>query len=222
MLSVVKHGYTNRTDRQGAIVRKTYDGPDADLRQAAEHRAFDRLQGQFPVPRVTAAGSGWLATSFVDGVHGQDLLETGEARSVLAECGRVLRRLHALDPRILDPAAADDLVVRHGDFGPNNVLFDARARQVVAVLDWEFSGVGDAMTDIAWCEWIIRMHHPGAVDELSAYFAAYGVTPSWTLRQDAMVRRCRWLESFTDRWNPKGPGVALWQQRTRLVESWVE
>jgi hypothetical protein len=171
MLSVVRHGYTNRTDRQGNFVRKAYAGPDAELRQTTEHHALDALRGQFPVPLVTATGAGWLETRLVDGIHGQDLIDAGH---------------------------------------------------VAAVLDWEFSGVGEAITDIAWCEWIVRMHHPAAVAELSAFFAAYGAKPPWRLRQDAMARRCRWLEDFTNRWDPNGSAVALWQQRTRTVESWHE
>lgn len=222
MLFVVKHGYTNRTERHGSAVRKTYAGPDADLRQAAEHHALVTLRGRIPVPPLTATGPDWLETGFVDAVHGQDLIDTGRARSVLTECGQVLRRLHRLDPRLLDPAASADQVLVHGDFGPNNLLFDRNANHVLAVVDWEFSGVGDAITDIAWCEWIVRMHHRDAASELPAFFDAYGAKPPWSLRLDAMVHRCRWLEDFTNRWEPDGPGVALWQQRARTVESWEE
>lgn len=222
MLPVVKHGYTNRTDRQGAVVRKTYAGPDADLRQAAEQRALNALRGRFPVPTIAATGAGWLETRFVDGAHGQDLIDDGNARSVLSECGRMLRRLHAVDPVLIDPAATASQVVLHGDFGPNNIVFNANAGHVLAVLDWEFSGVGDAIADVAWCEWIVRMHHPGAVTHLPAFFDAYGSTPRWDVRQDAMVLRCRWLADFTNRWDPHGQGVALWRDRTRTVESWHE
>ena len=189
MLPVVRHGYTNHTDRRGNRVRKVYAGPDAELRQSAERHALTTLRGQFPVPPVTFTGAGWLETEFVAGTHGQDLIDAGNARSVLSECGRVLRQLHALDPRQLDPSAAAGDVVQHGDFGPNNLLLDAETGRTTAVLDWEFSGVGEAILDIAWCEWIVRMHHPEAVSELSAFFVAYGAQPPWRLRQDAMVHR---------------------------------
>jgi aminoglycoside phosphotransferase (APT) family kinase protein len=222
MLSHVKHGYTNRTDHHGTTVRKTYAGPDAELRQAAEQHALVALRGRIPVPPVAATGPGWLETEFVDAVHGQDLIDGGRARPVLEGCGLLLRRLHALDPRLIDPTASEDQVLVHGDFGPNNLLFDRDADAVLSVLDWEFSGVGDAVTDIAWCEWIVRMHHPDAVNELPAFFDTYGATPSWSLRRDAMLRRCRRLADFTSRWDPDGAGVALWQQRARAVESWTE
>ena len=131
-------------------------------------------------------------------------------------------RLPALNPRILNPSATKRDVIQHGDFGPNNVLFDTDQGHATAVLDWEFSGTGRAITDIAWCEWIIRMHHPDAVSELGAFFETYGSKPPWGLRREEMVRRCQWLEDFTKRWDPTGPGVTVWQRRTRVVQGWTE
>jgi aminoglycoside phosphotransferase (APT) family kinase protein len=32
------------------------------------------------------------------------------------------------------------------------------------VVDWEFAHLGDPVEDLAWCEWIVRMHHPEHVD----------------------------------------------------------
>lgn len=220
MIDGVKHGYTNWTEHRGGVVRKLYAGPDAELRQAAEYRALTSLENDFPVPHVVDQQPGELLTEFVEGEPGQDLLDAGRATAVLSACGRVLRQLHDLDPRMLDPAAGHGVVVRHGDFGPNNVLIDDE--RVTAVLDWEFSGTGEAIADVAWCEWIVRMHHPDAVSELPAFFQAYGWTPGWNARQAEMVRRCLWLEAFTARWDPDGAGVATWRKRTRVVEGWTE
>ncbi|HWC24434.1 MAG TPA: hypothetical protein VG502_19225 [Flexivirga sp.] len=66
------------------------------------------------------------------------------------------------------------------------------------------------------------MHHPDALAELPAFFAANGSTPPWAQRQAAMIRRCRWLEAFTNAWDANGPAVALWQQRARTVADWHE
>lgn len=221
MLPAVEHGYTNQTVLKGRAVQKTYAGPDAQPRQAAEHRALTSLEGHFPVPRVTATGPGWISTRFIDGVHGQDLVAAGHAVHVLTECGRLLRWLHALEPQLVDPSAADDTVIQHGDFGPNNMLFGTDGK-TVAVLDWEFSTTGRAITDLAWCEWVIRMHHPEVIPDLIAFFDAYGSRPPWSVRHTEMIRRCRWLEDFTRRWDPTGPGVTVWQQRTRVVQGWNE
>ena len=67
----------------GNAVRKVYDGPDADERAAAEYRALTALAGVFPVPPLIASEPGVLVMGFVEGAHGQDLIDLGHARSVL-------------------------------------------------------------------------------------------------------------------------------------------
>jgi aminoglycoside phosphotransferase (APT) family kinase protein len=114
-----------------------------------------------------------------------------------------------------------DVIIQHGDFGPNNLIFDPGSLRVAAVLDWEFSGVGPAITDIAWCEWIVRMHHPHAVNDLSVFFDAYGVRPAWSERQREMVRRCTWFEHFCRRWDAQD-AAAVWRDRTAIVADWAE
>ena len=217
----MKHGYTNDTRRSGEAVHKTYQGPDAANRQAAEQLALSRLGGAVPLPGVIASGPGWLDLEFISGRHGQELLDDGSEVAVLYECGRVLRALHELDPRTIDSTAPSNVVIQHGDFGPNNVLFDADAH-IIAVLDWEFCTVGAPIADIAWCEWIVRMHHPAVADAMRHFFSAYGSIPPWQERQAEMIRRCRWLQDFTARWDPNGLGVAVWQERASVVESWNE
>jgi aminoglycoside phosphotransferase (APT) family kinase protein len=186
-----------------------------------EYRALTSLAGRFPVPEVVSQEPGVLVTGFVDGRHGQDLIDLGYARQVLQECGRVLRQLHSLDARLLDQHAAGDTVIQHGDFGPNNVLLNIGPLQVAAVLDWEFSRAGHAITDVAWCEWIVRMHHPDAVGALGDFFNAYGAEPAWHERQEEMLRRCRVLGEFSRRWDPEGNGVRVWQERAEIVSAWT-
>ncbi len=113
-------------------------------------------------------------------------------------------------------------VLVHGDYGPNNVLLDAAAQEVIAVVDWEWAHAGDPVEDLAWCEWIIRMHHPAHVAALSAFFDAYGHRPAWAARQQAMVAQCRALLAMSGRWQPSGQGVRLWRQRVQVTKSWTE
>ena len=217
----MRHGYTNRTDRIESGVRKTYEGPDARKRARAEYVALTGLAGRMPVPAVfERQAEGALVIEFIEGAHGQDLIEAGHASEVLSSCGGLLRRLHALDPSLVGSARSAG-VICHGDFGPNNVLLDRASHEVTALLDWEFSGVGDSITDIAWCEWIVRMHHPAAVDFLPALFDAYGARPPWPARQRTMLDRCRWLEAFARRWDADD-GVRRWQDRARATADWSE
>lgn len=220
----VRHGYTNSTERVPLGVRKSYEGPDALARADAEWAALTRLAHVMPVPAVLDREiDGSLTTEFRPGEHGQDLIDAGHADQVLVSCGALLRRLHALDPSLLTPGEHSTThVIRHGDFGPNNMLFDPHDYAVTALLDWEFSRVGPAIDDIAWCEWIVRMHHPHAVDSLAAFFDGYGERPEWEERQRAMVTRCRALETFTRRWNPEGAGVRAWSERAEIAATWTE
>jgi aminoglycoside phosphotransferase (APT) family kinase protein len=78
-------------------------------------------------------------------------------------------------------------VIVHGDFGPQNVLIESDA--ISALVDWEFAHVGMPVEDLAWAEWIVRMHHPDAVDDLPELLDAAGLGVEWSARHGAMVAR---------------------------------
>jgi aminoglycoside phosphotransferase (APT) family kinase protein len=223
----VRHGYTNSTERVPTGVRKSYAGPDALARADAELAALTRLASVMPVPAVLERRADRsIVMEFRPGQHGQDLIAEGHAHQVLACCGVLLRRLHGLDPgRVFPGRHPSTQVVLHGDFGPNNILFgsnDSNDYTVTALLDWEFCTVGPAILDIAWCEWIVRMHHPTEKASLAAFFEAYGARPSWRERQLAMIDRCRWLEAFAHRWDADGEGVLQWRRRIHDTAAWTE
>jgi hypothetical protein len=240
------HGYTNDTSGDGTVVIKRYAGPDAEVRRELERGVLIRLKGLLPVPPVLdapgAAGAlsrRELALGFVHGAHGQDLMDAGRAAEVLLGSGRVLARIHDLDvTEILpgSPAASGEVLI-HGDFGPQNLLFGLEAVEaveavetaetsgslaVVAVLDWEWAHVGQRIEDLAWCEWIVRMHHPDQVGALGAFFAGYGAHPAWAERHAAMLTRCRRLIDFCEGWVPDGDGVAHWRRRLAVTAGWAE
>lgn len=213
------HGYTNDTVGDGNVVEKTYAGPDAEARLATEYAHLTELQGRLPVPPVLGRSDGTLQIRLMPGVPGQELLEGAHAPAVLEACGKILSRIHrtALKPY---PAGA---VLVHGDFGPNNLLLDPATAEVTAVVDWEFAHVGKPVEDLAWCEWIVRMHHPDQRPALPHFFDAYdGDVPAWAVRQAAMVSRCEELGRFAERWEPNGPAVALWRERTAKAAAWTE
>lgn len=219
----LKHGYTNSTFGDGAVVNKTYEGPDADLRLDREYTLLTQLQGRLPVPPVHAATTTTLTLGFVAGAPGQELVEAHPA-AVLASCGDVLRRIHTVPPDVLtaDRHEAGEVLV-HGDFGPNKLLLSPDTFEVTAVVDWEFAHLGTPVEDLAWCEWIVRMHHPRCIHALGHFFRAYGGrVPSWVDRRAAMLARCEQLRQFCDRWDPNGPGVRQWQERTATTASWSE
>ena len=115
------------------------------------------------------------------------------------------------------PAGA---VLVHGDYGPNNALLDSDASAVTAVLDWEWAHPGDLVEDLAWCEWIVRMHHAPHVQALDQFFDAYGWRPSWERRRAAMLAQCQRLLDLCRRWSEDA--VLTWQQRLEITAGWVE
>ncbi|WP_018347594.1 phosphotransferase family protein [Longispora albida] len=204
------HGYTNDTSGDGRIVVKRYAGPDAQDRAATERLWLGRMRGLLPVPPVLDGDDSSSTLGFVEGVHGQELLDQRPAE-ILDACGRMLARLQAAEPGLV-----------HGDFGPNNLLFAPATLEVSAILDWEWAHIGDGIEDLAWCEWVVRMHHLGSVTALGALFTGYGSRPAWELRQAAMLTRCRALEDFCERWVPGGDGVQQWRDRAATVATWTE
>ena len=110
------------------------------------------------------------------GLPGQQALERDPA-AVLFEIGRTARVLHSIDPSGLHLPADPGAVLVHGDFGPQNMIFDVLTGTVAAVDDWEFAGLGEPVADLAWCEWIIRTHYPRLRYALPRLYDGYGEQP---------------------------------------------
>ena len=154
----------------------------------------------------------------VPGAHGQDMIEAGHGREVLQLLGSLLRELQEIDTASVPGLPGQGDVVVHGDFGPQNVLVDDR--RISALVDWEFAHIGRPVEDLAWAEWIVRMHHPRHTDDLPELFGAAQHAPGWTSRQDAMVTRCRALLRTAERAGSPD-GISLWHQRLRITEGWT-
>lgn len=208
----LKHGYTNATSTDGRAVIKRYVGPDAAARQASEVTALVSLAHLLPVPPLVEVGNGVIRIGVLAGVPGQELL-VDQPEAVLHSVGRMARRLPELSPSgVWDWSGSGVLV--HGDFGPQNMLFDADTAAVTGVLDWELAHRGDPVEDLAWAEWIVRFHHADLTWALPALFDGFGSRPPWPQRQAAMLAKCTWAIDFVRRWRPTDEtGPALWQAR---------
>jgi aminoglycoside phosphotransferase (APT) family kinase protein len=208
----LRHGYTNQTWAAGGSVVKRYLGPDGEQRMLQELAAIEAVASAVPTAKVLSVHWRERRVEFarVRGVPGQDLIEQGYANNVMKAAGRALAALHS------HPEAQ----VTHGDYGPQNLLLDAAGEAVVLVADWEFSFAGrDPLTDLAWAEWIVRMHHPAAASSISGLFAGYGHTPPWDDRKRVMLRRCEWLRDRCASAD-NAHGEQLWAQRLALTQSW--
>jgi aminoglycoside phosphotransferase (APT) family kinase protein len=206
------HGYTNESWLDGELVVKQYGHVDAAERLRTEIAALARVAGIVPVPGVVRVDPANARAEFtyVPGRHGQELINEGHAVPVLAAAGQTLRRLHDGVPGFV-----------HGDYGPQNLLLDPVSLEVVAVLDWEFAHDGDPVEDLAWTEWIVRMHHANSAHNLPALFRGYGWRPAWPLRHAAMQNRCTEFREICLRRGDQA-AAGMWRSREQLTRNWRE
>jgi aminoglycoside phosphotransferase len=130
------------------------------------------------------------------------------------------RNRPALRPEV-GPARGPGVVV-HGDYGPNNMLLDPVTFEVTAIVDWEWAHPGDPVDDLAWCEWIVRMHHPADVDALGHLFVGYGSRPPWAERQRWQLAKCRQMLELVRSGGDQAPGARRWRERIDITASWRE
>ena len=195
----IRHGYTNATRIAGERVVKRYLGTDAAERMRAEVDAIHRTAGRVPAPEVVHIDGADCVVTFrrLLGRHGQELIDEGHADRVLEAAGRTLRSLHA---------DSQPPTWTHGDYGPQNLLYDSATLEVTAVLDWEFARLGDPVDDLAWAEWIVRMHHAGAAASLGHLFQGWGEQPEWERRQAAMLAACHRFRDRAERLRDRPAG----------------
>jgi aminoglycoside phosphotransferase (APT) family kinase protein len=206
------HGYTNGSWLDGELVVKQYGHVDAAERLRTEVAALARVAGIVPVPGVVRVDpvNARAEFTYVPGRRGQELINEGDAAPVLAAAGQTLRRLHDGVPGFV-----------HGDYGPQNLLLNPVSLEVVAVLDWEFAHDGDPVEDLAWTEWIVRMHHANSAQNLPALFEGYGWRPAWPLRHTAMQNRCTQFREICLRRGDQA-AAEMWRSREQLTRNWRE
>lgn len=214
------HAYTNSCHRVGDTVTKAYAGPDAVVRQAREELALRTLEGRLPVATIVDSLPGVLTTAYIDGVPGQELIDAGRAEAVLFALGRLLVEMQSVPPEFIPTYDGTGVLVHH-DFGPNNAVLDPAGTTVLLLADWEWCTVGDRLTDVSWCEFIVRLHHPDHVAALPALWDGYGARPRWELRQQAMLARAEQHRAWAETW-PGASDQAVWRERVARMRGWQE
>lgn len=217
------HGYTNRTRRlRDGAIEKTFEGPRRYERAARELACLQHLGRYVPVPKVLGyeAEIPRIQISELAGRHGQDLIMEGHASAVLTLAGRALAQLQRVPATTVPGLAGGGDVIVHGDFGPQNMLFDIDRAEVTGIIDWEFARAGERIDDLAWAEWIVRMHQPDSIRHLDVFFSSVGLRPSWNERHVVMIRRCE--ELLTDSISSGDhDAIARWTERYETTCSWT-
>ena len=109
------------------------------------------------------------------------------------------------------PTSVSRTVLCHGDVGPGNFLHDGR--RVTAMLDWEFSHLGDPMDDLGW--WVFRGHDmAGDCGDLAAQLARWSARTGLRVEPRSIdfyraVVMLRWLISVAVAIDAGGSGLDL-------------
>ena len=221
-MSRLRHGYTNLTRRlPGGRVEKRYQGLGGSERADREYACLVNLAHRLPVPEVVDRDPAvpLLIVRDASGTHGQDMIDAGRAAPVLRLLGSLLVSLHQVSTSAVPGLVGTGPVLVHGDFGPQNVVIEDD--RITALVDWEFAHIGQPVEDLAWAEWIVRMHHPDAVAELPELLDASRLGIEWSARHQAMVARCEELIRISEAAR-SADTLGLWRDRLRATEQWRE
>ena len=204
----------------GDVVEKRYVGVRRFDNARRELTCLTGLADVLPLPEVVDADPDEprLVVRWIDGEHGQDLLNSGDAAALLRVIGETLRLVQSLPTSLVD-LEGDGSVISHCDFGAQNMLF--RDGRVAAIIDWESAYLGERVDDLAFAECVVRMHHADRVDYLDALFEGAGFRPPWEERQTVMLRKVEQVRQMciADGW---ADAAEWWAQRAAIVERWTE
>jgi aminoglycoside phosphotransferase (APT) family kinase protein len=145
-----------------------------------------------PVSAVLDGNGGSLRMSFMEGIHGQELISAGQADRVLRACGHMLRRIHTIDPAIahVEDQTCPPAVLVHGDYGPNNVLLDPEAEEVVTRV-----ALGELMTTMSDIQRVLDDDRSDPADKPWP-ISTNGSNSPWTKFEDAA------RQELEVRWTP--------------------
>lgn len=218
------YGFMNSTQRVGNEVVKTYTGADSVTRMRAEVTALCDVAELIGVPEVLGVRvqPPTIRLRFVEGRNAADLLNERPSASgaILYSLGAFVRDFqHSYRTR----GGGMRPMRVHGDCGPQNFILH-EDWSVTALVDWEWSRAGAAVTDIAWLEWIVRRHYPEATIWLGELYAGYGTIPPWSIRHEAMTESCAGRAEAAARGSHR-PTIERWHQHleaTRAMKALVE
>lgn len=217
------YGYTNSTRLENRIVVKTYSGADSQSRFLTELVMYQQLRDMPFMPELVGYDKDALTISmrYVESRHAQDLLEE-YCDIVLFSLGKLARELQLvkIDTIVESKRNAPDVLV-HGDFGPQNLLFAPESFSEPYLVDWEWAHFGDRFEDIAWAEWIIRMHYDSNQQMIASLYKGFGIVPLWEARRELMIRKCEKILDFAKR-DDNTQAISTWIDRVAQVKSFKE
>ncbi len=173
-------------------VLKRYQGPGVIQRWKTEQQLLQTLAGELPLPKLLDHPvDAEILMEKTSAVAAVELIHENNSAVILAEIGSLLAHLQSLPVRDLHHfLKGNGGILVHGDFSLETIHLDSLTYHPLAIMDWEWAHLGDAVEDVAWMEWFIRMQMGKFTRDLPTFYEAYGSTPPWNSRKDAMIEQC--------------------------------
>lgn len=158
MIDNIKLSETNEVYRNGDTVLRPYDEFTPSIHSLLQHFYDNNL----PVPKIIRPNdNGYEIQEFIDGVMIHPNKWSDES---LADIAKLVSEMHKVSKTYIPPAnfkwrpwylrelGGDNIIYSHGDFAPWNIITDGV--HPIGVVDWEFAGAIDAITELARVCWL--------------------------------------------------------------------
>lgn len=129
-----------------------------------------------------------------------------------------------LEEALAAPLLQHGVALVHGDFGFHNTLWsDAQSPGVVGLLDWEWSGWGNPLTDLAWLWWTLcfRRAPPAMMDAVFEEYGRVAVRALGWSHANVHALVCAQMAQVVLRTPPDSPPRIEWIRRIRGVATLV-
>jgi len=209
---------SHQTSETDHITIKRYSGPGIIQRWQTEMRLLQALQNQFPLPTLLEQShEAEIHIRTLAGVPAADLITAENSPLIMAALGHALQKLQSTPLQEMHNFlhGTGDILV-HGDYCLPNFIFISQPLTLEAIIEWEWAHLGDAVEDPSWMEWHIRMHMGKFVRDLPIFYEAYGITPGWGERKDAMIMQVHRHLEFA-RMAGEKRAIQKWQNRLQIT-----
>lgn len=129
----------------------------------------------FPAPRVIEPGIDAHGQERVGYIEGEFVHPGPWGDEAIVEVGQMIRQLHEATASFVPPTGATwkpwflrnlggpNFIIGHGDIAPWNMV--TQAERPIALIDWEFAGPVDPLTELARACWLFPQLHDDDVAE---------------------------------------------------------
>lgn len=173
-------------------VLKRYQGPGVIQRWQTELQLLQTLKGKLPLPKLLDHKvDGEILIQKPSGEAASEIINENNSAVILAEIGSLLYEVQKISVQDLHGfLKGNGGILVHGDFSLETIRMNPLTYKPLEIMNWEWAHLGETVEDAAWLEWHIRMQMGKFIQGIPTFYEAYGSTPPWSLRKDAMIEKC--------------------------------